>query len=140
MYKVPDVEEVVAVAKELGIHLSPDEAVLYRKYLLEQLSQFDAFVQARLEEPRPPMISTARKPGYRPTPEEDPLNAWTWKCRIEGAAEGVLDLGLPEPQLYRTGEIHLFRATPGSTEIELTLIQGGRVRQTTAPIGVRLLE
>src|SRR2546425_6377339 len=90
MYKVPDIEEVVAVAKELGIHLSPDEAVLYRKYLLEQLSQFDAFVQARLEERRPPMMSAARKPGYRPTPEEDPLNAWTWKCRIEGAGQGVL--------------------------------------------------
>src|SRR2546425_4744373 len=90
MYKVPDIEEVVAVAKELGIHLSPDEAVLYRKYLLEQLSQFDAFVQARLEEPRPPMVSASRKPGYRPTPEQDALNAWTWKCRIEGAAEGVL--------------------------------------------------
>jgi hypothetical protein len=31
MYAVPDVDEVVAVAKELGIHLSPDEAVKYRK-------------------------------------------------------------------------------------------------------------
>jgi amidase len=90
MYKVPNVEEVVAVAKELGIHLNPDEAVLYRKHLLEQLSQFDAFVQARLEETKPPMISAARKPGYRPTPEQDPLNAWTWKCRIEGAADGLL--------------------------------------------------
>ena len=90
MYKVPDVEEVVAVAKELGIRLSPDEAVLYRKFLLEQLSQFDGFVQARLEEPRPPMVSAARNPGYRPTQEEDPLNAWTWKCRIDGAADGVL--------------------------------------------------
>jgi hypothetical protein len=44
MYKVPDVDEVVVVAKELGIRLSPDEAVLYRKFLLEQLSHFDAFV------------------------------------------------------------------------------------------------
>src|SRR5207245_11152424 len=60
------------------------------KYLLEQLSQFDAFVQARLEEPRPPMVAAGRKPGYRATPEEDPLNAWTWKCRIEGTTEGVL--------------------------------------------------
>src|SRR5467141_4412053 len=90
MYAVPGVDEVVAVAKELGIHLSPEEAVLYRKYLMEQLSQFDAFVQARLEEPVPPMVYAARKPGYRPTAEEDPLNAWTWKCRIEGAAEGLL--------------------------------------------------
>jgi amidase len=90
MYAIPDVDEVVAVAKELGIHLGPDEAVLYRKFLLEQLNQLDAFVQARLEEPKPPMASAARKPGYRPTAEEDPLNAWTWKCRIEGVAAGVL--------------------------------------------------
>src|SRR5207249_654983 len=90
MYAVPDVDQVVAVAKELGIHLSPEEAVLYRKHLIEQLSQFDAFVQARLEEPKPPIVSAARKPGWRPTREEDPLNAWMWKCRIEGAAEGVL--------------------------------------------------
>src|SRR5881397_1479989 len=90
MYAVPDVDEVVAVAKELGIHLSPEEAVLYRKFLMEQLSQFDAFVQARLEEPVPPMVSAVRRPGYRPRPEEDPLNAWMWKCRIEGAPAGVL--------------------------------------------------
>jgi amidase len=90
MYAVPDVDEVVAVAKELGIHLGPEEVVLYRKYLLEQLRELDTFVQARLEEPQPPMVSAARTPGYRPTPEEDPLNAWTWKCRIEGAAGGVL--------------------------------------------------
>src|SRR5262245_38376732 len=90
MYAVPDVDEVVAVARELGIHLSPEEAVLYRKHLMEQLSQLDAFVQARVEEPKPPMVSSDRKPGWRPSPEEDPLNAWMWKCRIEGAAEGLL--------------------------------------------------
>src|SRR3989454_7791941 len=90
MYAIPDVEEVVAVAKERGIHLGPEEAVLYRKYLMEQLQEFDAFVQARVEEPRPPMVAAARKPGYPPRPEEDPLNAWMWKCRIEGAADGVL--------------------------------------------------
>ena len=90
MYKVPDVDEVVAVARELGIHLNQDEAVLYRKYLLEQLGQLDAFAQARIEETKPPMVSAARTPGYRPTPQEDPLNAWTWKCRIEGAAAGLL--------------------------------------------------
>src|SRR5256885_8978648 len=83
MYAVPDVDEVVAVAKELGIHLSPEEAVLYRKDLMEQLSQFDAFVQTRLEEPLPPMVSPVRKPGYRPRPEEDPLKAWVRKCRIQ---------------------------------------------------------
>jgi amidase len=90
MYTVPDVDEVVAVAKELGIHLAPEEANLYRKYLMEQLNEFDTFVQTRVEESKPPMLSAARKPGYQPSPEEDPLNAWRWKCRIEGAAEGLL--------------------------------------------------
>ena len=36
------------------------------------------------------MISAAREPGYRPSPEEDPLNSWMWKCRIEGAPDGLL--------------------------------------------------
>src|SRR5262249_45035751 len=85
MYRVPDVDEVMAVAKELGIHLGPEEVGVYRKYLLEALRELDGFVQARLDEPQPPMTSAARAPGYRPSPEEDPLNAWTWKCRIEGA-------------------------------------------------------
>ena len=90
MYAVPDVDEVVAVAKELGIHLGPDEAVLYREYLMEQMGQLDTFVQARVEEDKPPMVSAARKPGYRPSPEEDPLKAWMWKCQIEGEGEGLL--------------------------------------------------
>src|SRR5512132_4346085 len=90
MYPAPDVDDVVAVAKALGIHLGPEEAVLYQKYLMEQLRALDTFVQARVEEAKPPIASAARKPGYRPRPEEDPLNAWMWKCRIEGSPEGLL--------------------------------------------------
>ena len=66
MYAVPDVEEVVAVAKELGIHLGPEEAVLYRKYLMEQLQEFDTFVQARLEEPTPPMVAASANAAMKP--------------------------------------------------------------------------
>jgi amidase len=90
MYPVPDVEEVVAVAKALGIHLGPEEAVLYRKYLMEQLAVLDTFVQARVEEPTPPLVAAARQPGYQPSSEEDPLNAWMWKCRIAGESAGLL--------------------------------------------------
>src|SRR5712691_4599691 len=90
MYAIPDVDEVVAVAKALGIHLGPEEAVLYRKYLLEQLAALDTFVQTRVEESTPPIVAAARQPGYRPRPEEDPLNAWMWKCRIAGATDGLL--------------------------------------------------
>ena len=90
MYAVPDGEEVVAVAKSLGIHLGADEAALYRKHLLEQLDEADTFVQARIEEPTPPMCSAARTPARRPSAAEDPLNAWLWKCSIQGEADGLL--------------------------------------------------
>jgi amidase len=90
MYAVPDVDEVVAVARELGIHLSPEEAVLYRNYLLEHLTALDEFVQSRLDETPPPMCSPARAPGCKPSHREDPLNAWTWKCDIGGEGSGPL--------------------------------------------------
>ena len=90
MYRVPDVDEVVAVARSLGIHLGTDEAALYRKFLLEQLDEADAFVQARIEEPAPPMLSPARTPPRKPGAEEDPLNAWMWKCSIKGEGDGLL--------------------------------------------------
>lgn len=31
-YAIPDVEDVVSVASSLGVHLGPDEAVVYRTY------------------------------------------------------------------------------------------------------------
>jgi amidase len=90
MYTVPDMTEVVEVAAGLGIHLGSDEAALYQRYLAQRRSAVDEFVQSRVEEEKPPLLSPSREPGYRPSPEEDPLNAWTWKCRIEGAEGGVL--------------------------------------------------
>jgi amidase len=90
MYAVPDVEEVLEVAEQLGIHLGPDEVVLYRKYLIQELTSLDKFVQARMDEVKPLMVSPKRDPGYQPNADEDPLNAWTWRCHIEGASEGLL--------------------------------------------------
>jgi hypothetical protein len=49
MYPVPDLDDILAVAKALGIHLGPAEAVLCQKDLLEQLQSLDTFVQARVE-------------------------------------------------------------------------------------------
>jgi amidase len=90
MYAVPDVDEVVAVARNLGIHLGADEALLYRKYLIDRLEAVDTFVQSRLEESPPQLCAPARQPGCKPSPSEDPLNAWMWKCNISGEARGLL--------------------------------------------------
>lgn len=90
MFAVPDADEVVSAAKALGLHLGADEAILFRRKLAEQLALLNDFVQARIAEDKPVLSYAARKPGYRPSAEEDPLNAWLWKCEIAGAEEGLL--------------------------------------------------
>ena len=50
MFKVPGIEEVIDVAKNLGIHLERDEAALYQKHLIKQMEQVDSFVQSNIEE------------------------------------------------------------------------------------------
>ena len=65
---------------------------------LEELAQFEALSEGviaslgRLDQlvETPPPVKYPRSIGYRPTAEEDPLNAWYWKCSIKGVATGKL--------------------------------------------------
>lgn len=90
MHRVPDLPELQATAERLGTQLSSEEAEVYRRHLTRMLAEFDDFVQARTAEVRPPRFPGAREPGYRPGPDEDPHNAWTWKCSVAGSDEGIL--------------------------------------------------
>lgn len=63
---------------------------MYRAHLAEKLAAHNSFLQARLEDAKPPLLSQSREPGYRPSAAADPFNAWTWKCWIEGESEGPL--------------------------------------------------
>src|SRR5262249_31680876 len=42
-----------------------------------------------LAEPKLP-VKYPRAPGYRPSAEENPFNAWYWKTDIKGAPKGLL--------------------------------------------------
>jgi len=90
MRAIPSVAEMTQTAATLGIHLEAEEAVLMHRYLVEKLTEIDEFVQMRLDEGAPPVTFATRAPGYRPSAQEDPLNAWVWKCQIEGSGEGLL--------------------------------------------------
>jgi amidase len=90
MFTPPTPTEVGDVAESLGIHLSSEDAEMYRGFITEQLEKLDSFVQSRLEESAPPMLFTERGRGYRPPPDEDRFRAWLWKCRIGGRDDGLL--------------------------------------------------
>jgi amidase len=90
MYRVPDVTDVQEVAEQLGAKLSLEEAALYQRYLVQQLADFDEFVQSRAGVPLPPRFPGDRGVGYRPDITEDPYDAWVWKCSIAGSGDGLL--------------------------------------------------
>ena len=90
MRSIPTIAEMTQTAATLGINLEPEEATLLHQYLVKQLVEIDEFVQMRLDEGAPPVTFAARDPGYRPSAEEDPYNAWVWKCNITGSGQGLL--------------------------------------------------
>lgn len=90
MFGMPNVDELQTVARNLGMHLGPEEAEMYHRQLRAGLEELDLFVQSRLDEEKPPVSYPERAPGCRPSAREDLFNAWVWKCRIEGSGEGAL--------------------------------------------------
>ena len=90
MLRRPELDEILELAKGLGFNLTPTEARIIQPRMVEQIGAFEAFNELRIEEQRLPLKYTNRDPGYRPTEEEDPLNAFIRKCHVQGAEEGPL--------------------------------------------------
>src|ERR671925_484171 len=75
----PPLEELQRIANVYGFDLSPDDAAAFRGLMDGMLASYrrlDQFVEPTLPVKHP------RDPGYRPTAEENRLNAWYWKCSI----------------------------------------------------------
>ena len=117
-YQRPDDEDVITLAAELGIKLTKTEARLFRVRLHEHVEALEAFHELRIEEERPPLGHLHRDPGYRPGADEDPLNVFIRRCRVEGAPDG------PSGQERRTQGPH--RARRRSAHLRFAL--HGRLR------------
>ena len=85
--RAPSPRDILEIAEDFGIDMDEDEAATYaglmatavRSYChLEDLPEFK------------PTVKYPRAPGYRPSPEDNPYNAWYWRTEIEGAATGPL--------------------------------------------------
>jgi amidase len=87
MLRVPDSEEILAMGEKLGLDFTMPEAEIVRERIVVKLKEVDQFYEAHFpgeHEQRP------RGTSYRPSVEEDPLNAFISKFRIEGAESGPL--------------------------------------------------
>ncbi len=85
--RLPTATEVMEIAAQFGMTLTEADADSFRGLMAGSMASY-----ARLDELAEPklVVKYPRLPGYRPAPEENPLNAWYWRCDIKGANTGLL--------------------------------------------------
>jgi len=93
----PTEAEIRDLAERHYIELPDEELADYAaaiEGLLEGYERLDT-----LPDPKPEVKHHHRDPGYKPGPEEDPLNAFVTKCEVRGADDGPLagyEIGLKD--------------------------------------------
>jgi amidase len=84
----PSIDELRDIARSFGLTLTDDDLRSFRGLILPLLESYRE-VERMVEPPLLP-VKYPRSPGWRPTPEENPYNAWYWRCEIHGAPDGPL--------------------------------------------------
>src|SRR5215208_73373 len=85
--RLPTTEQLADISHSFGLALSDDDLVSFRELMrgpIASCARLD-----RLVEPKLP-VKYPRAPGYRPSTEQNPYNAWYWKTEIKGAPSGLL--------------------------------------------------
>lgn len=85
--ELPSIRQILEIAGDFGIEMSEAEAASYRALLKGLMGSYRRVDE--LTEFTPP-VKHPRDPGYRPTPEENPYNAWYWKTNIKYTDTGPL--------------------------------------------------
>src|SRR2546423_11762120 len=83
----PTIEQLREIAQTYDLHLSDADLESFTGLMGAVLESYRRMDQ--LNQPALP-VSYQRAGGYRPSAEENPLNAWYQKCSIKGAANGIL--------------------------------------------------
>ena len=83
----PSLDELRESATALHFDLSDAELQVYGQ-LMEGMVDSYRLLEG-MEAPKLP-VKYPRDSGHRATPDENPLNAWYWKCSVKGAAGGKL--------------------------------------------------
>src|SRR5215471_17513149 len=85
--RTPSLEQLSEIALEYGLDLDEADLTSFQGLVAGVLSSYGRLDE--LVEPAPP-VRHPRTSGHRPPPEQNPLNAWYWRCSIRGAAQGPL--------------------------------------------------
>ena len=84
----PRIEELREIAESFQLSLTDEDLASFRGLILPLLASYEEVERM----PEPPLLPVKypRTVGWRPSPEENPYNAWYWRCEIQGAPDGPL--------------------------------------------------
>src|SRR6202453_46288 len=85
--KRPTIEQMADVVESLGMTMTKERVGEFISLMDGSFAAYDIVDQMTDEIP---VVKYPRTPGYRPSPEENPLNAWYVKTDIHGAPKGKL--------------------------------------------------
>ena len=83
----PTDQQVYEIAKQLGMHIDDAKVALVQPRFADYVAAYK--VVDEMADPLPE-VKYPRTPGYRPTGDENPHNAWYYKTEVKGAREGKL--------------------------------------------------
>ncbi len=85
--KPPTPEQLRELSASYGLNLSDADIESFHGMAGDTMASYRRLDE--LVEPAP-AVKYPRSGAYRPEPEENPLGAWYWKCRIPGSGHGPL--------------------------------------------------
>jgi amidase len=85
--QAPKPEQLLDIALDFDLELSEEDARSFAGLIAGSVPSYDRLDE--LAEPSLP-VKYPRTSGWRPAPEENPSNAWYWRCEIKGANTGLL--------------------------------------------------
>ena len=127
--KPPSIDTLSAIAESYGMDLSDDDLDSFHGLIAPIMASYERLDQ--LPEPTLP-VKYPRTPGHRPTPQDNPLNAWYWRSEIKGASDGLL--------AGKTVAIKDNVSVAGVPMMNGTAILEGYVRDADATIVTRILD
>jgi amidase len=85
--QLPTIAELRTIADRHGLGLDDEDLASFRELMTGVLPSYEEV--ERLPEQTLP-VRYPRDSGWRPAAEDNPLNAWYWRCSITGAEDGLL--------------------------------------------------
>ena len=84
----PTLDQMRDIVRSFGMSMSDAEVQSFLDLMEPTLAAYDRVDALR---DSPPKVKYPRTPGYRPGDNENPMNAWYYKCEVRGAPGGKLD-------------------------------------------------